>query len=173
MAVYRFTVKNNGVCGVVRYTAGMNVEVADTQARQGDNPFNTRTKKIFIQEFASKYNLKQDFSTTSALEAMFKRDKLDAQEISVNIQQPQRGRNSGGSSRNSGGNRGRSDAIEVEVCSIICDRCKKWFDVNFDVSDDYDLYYCSESCKRLDFACGKKGRAFIAPKKGLFSRLFK
>ena len=81
MAVYRFRVKGNGSCGVVKFTDGMNVEVTDLQARKGDNPFNTRTKKIFVQEFAGKYNLKQDFSTTSAIEAMFKRDRLEVQEI--------------------------------------------------------------------------------------------
>ncbi len=81
MAVYRFRVKGNGSIGSVKYTDGMNVEVADTLARKGDNPFNTRVEKIFIQEFASKYNLKQDFSTTTAIKGMFRRDRLDVIEI--------------------------------------------------------------------------------------------
>jgi hypothetical protein len=81
MAVYRFRVKGNGSTGVVKYTDGMNIEVADSQGRKGDNPFNTRVEKLFVQEFASKYNLKDDFSTTSAIKAMFKRDRLDVTEI--------------------------------------------------------------------------------------------
>lgn len=81
MAVYRFRVKGNGSTGGVKYTDGMNVEVADPQARKGDSPFNTRVEKLFVQQFASKYNLKDDFSTTSAIKAMFKRDRLDVTEI--------------------------------------------------------------------------------------------
>ena len=173
MAVYRFVVKGNGVCGVVKYTAGMNVEVADTQARKGDNPFNTRTKKIFVQEFASKYDIKQDFSTISAIEAMFKRDRLDAQEISANTEQPKRSNNSSGNRgrSNSGDNRGR-----VVSTTTDCERCGKSVTFKEDIPDTSDVFvYCSEKCetadsKNRDNISGKK-RIFIA-KSGLFSRAY-
>ena len=81
MAVYRFRVKGNGSSGVVKYTEGMNIEVADTSARSGENPFNSKIEKLFIQEFADKYNIVLDFSTTTAIKGIFKRDKLDVEEM--------------------------------------------------------------------------------------------
>lgn len=81
MAVYRFRVKGNGSCGSVKYTEGMNIEVADTSARKGENPFNTKVEKLFIQEFADKYHLNQDFSTVNAIRGLFKRDILEVEEM--------------------------------------------------------------------------------------------
>lgn len=81
MVVYRFRVKGNGSSGVVKYTDGMNVEVTDTTALKGANPYNTKIEKLFIQEFANKYNLKQDSSTISSIKGLFKRDRLEVQEM--------------------------------------------------------------------------------------------
>jgi len=61
MAVYRFRVKGNGSVGVVKYTDGMNIEVTDLQARKGDNPFNTRTKKILFKSLQANTILNKIF----------------------------------------------------------------------------------------------------------------
>jgi hypothetical protein len=59
----------------------MNIEVADTSARRGENPFNSKVEKLFIQEFADKYNIVLDFSTSTAIKGIFKRDRLDVEEM--------------------------------------------------------------------------------------------
>lgn len=79
MAVYRFRVKGNGSSGGVKYTDGMNIEVAVTGLGSSGSPFNNIVEKLFIQEFAKKYNIQEkDFS---GIRMLFKRDRLDVQEI--------------------------------------------------------------------------------------------
>jgi hypothetical protein len=81
MAVYRFKVKGNGSIGGLKYTEGMNIEVSDTSAGKGQKPINTKVEKLFIQEFAHKYNLKEDFSTISNIKSLFNSDRLEVEEM--------------------------------------------------------------------------------------------
>ena len=78
MPVYRFRIKGNGSCGSVKFTDGMNVEVS---VPKNCGPWDTRARDLFIQEFASKYNYEQDISKVSAIKMLFKRDRLDVQEM--------------------------------------------------------------------------------------------
>jgi len=79
MAVFRFRVKGNGSSGGVKYTDGMNVEVAVTGLGSSGSPFNTITKKIFVQEFAQKYNVEPRLK--NGIEALFISSRLDVEEI--------------------------------------------------------------------------------------------
>ena len=76
-AVYKFRVKGNGSAGNVKYTDGMNVEVAASRSSVFETPFNTTVEKIFIQEFARKYNVEP--SSYSGIKMLFKRDYLDVE----------------------------------------------------------------------------------------------
>ena len=79
MAVYRFRIKGNGSAGGVKYTDGMNVEVAVTGLAASGSPFNNMVEKIFIQEFAQKYHVENRFH--SGIKMLFKQDRLDVTKI--------------------------------------------------------------------------------------------
>ena len=79
MAVYRFRIKGNGTVGGVKYTDGMNIEVADTSARKGELPWNTRVEKLFIQEFADKYHVQT--SNLIHIKMLFNRHSCDVIEL--------------------------------------------------------------------------------------------
>lgn len=81
MAVYRFKVKESGSTGLVNHIKGMNVEILVSGFGAPGSPFNTTVEKLFIQEFAKKYNLNQDVATTSGIRAIFKQSKLDVEEL--------------------------------------------------------------------------------------------
>ncbi len=74
-AVYRFRVKGNGSVGGVQYVDGMNIEVAVSGLGAGGSPFNNIVEKLFVQEFARKYNVEPRFH--SSIKSLFKRDRLD------------------------------------------------------------------------------------------------
>lgn len=75
--VYRFRVKGNGSAGGVRYVDGMNIEVAVCGFDSSVSPFNNIVEKIFVQEFARKYNVEPRFH--SGIKMLFKRDNLDVE----------------------------------------------------------------------------------------------
>jgi hypothetical protein len=79
MAVYQFRIKKNGSAGGVKYTEGMNIEVIDPKARKGENPWNTKVKDLFIQEFAKKYNV--GANNLSGIKMLFNRDSCDVTEM--------------------------------------------------------------------------------------------
>ena len=79
MAVYKFRVKGNGTAGGIKYTEGMNIEVVDSSARKGANPWNTKVEKLFIQEFAQKYNV--TIANSSGIKMLFKRERCDVTEL--------------------------------------------------------------------------------------------
>jgi len=79
MAVYRFRVKGNGSSGGVKYTDGMNVEVAVTGLGSQGSPFNNVVEKLFVQEFARKYNVEP--RQHLGIKALFKRSYLDVEQI--------------------------------------------------------------------------------------------
>ena len=58
MVIYKYTIKKgSGTSGGVKYTKGMNVEIAVTGMAASGSGFNSTTRKIFIEEFARKYNI--------------------------------------------------------------------------------------------------------------------
>lgn len=73
-AVYRFRVKGNGTAGGVKYVEGMNIEVA-VSGLGASNPFNNIVEKLFVQEFARKYNIEARHH--SAIKMLYKRDRVD------------------------------------------------------------------------------------------------
>lgn len=79
MAVYRFRVKGNGSSGGVKYTDGMNVEVAVTGLGSNGSPFNNIVEKLFVQEFMSKYRVEERLKF--GVKAMFKSSRLDVEKI--------------------------------------------------------------------------------------------
>lgn len=76
-AVYRFRIKGSGSCGTVKYTDGMNIEVAVKGSSAKSSPFNTHVKDLFVQEFARKYNLEPN--SHSSIKPLFNRDRLDVE----------------------------------------------------------------------------------------------
>jgi hypothetical protein len=75
MAVYRFRIKGSGSAGGVKYTDGMNVEVAVTGLGSSGSPFNNIVEKLFVQEFAQKYNVEPRLE--SDIKMLFKSSRLD------------------------------------------------------------------------------------------------
>lgn len=61
--------------GGVQYVDGMNIEVAVSGLGAGGSPFNNIVEKLFVQEFARKYNVEPRFH--SSIKSLFKRDRLD------------------------------------------------------------------------------------------------
>lgn len=76
-AVFRFRIKGNGTAGGVKYVDGMNIEVAVSGFGASGSPFNTTVEKLFVQEFARKYNIEPRFH--SSIKMLFKRDRLDVE----------------------------------------------------------------------------------------------
>lgn len=76
-AVYRFRIKGNGRVGNVQYVDGMNLEVAISGLGASGSPFNTTLQKLFVQEFARKYNVAP--KDQSAIVMLFKPDRLDVE----------------------------------------------------------------------------------------------
>jgi hypothetical protein len=79
MPVYRFRVKGNGSSGGVKYTEGMNIEVAVTGLGSNGSPFNNIVEKLFVQEFMSKYRVEERLKF--GVKAMFKSSRLDVETI--------------------------------------------------------------------------------------------
>ena len=79
MPVYRFRVKGNGSTGGVKFTEGMNVEVAITGFGSNSSPFNNIVEKLFVKEFARKYNVEKRF--VQNINGLFKRDRLDVEKL--------------------------------------------------------------------------------------------
>lgn len=77
-AVYRFRVKGNGTSGGVKYVDGMNIEVAVTGIG-ANTPFNNIVEKLFVQEFARKYNIEPRFH--SSIKTLFRRERLDVERM--------------------------------------------------------------------------------------------
>ena len=77
-AVYRFRVKGNGSAGGVKYVDGMNIEVAVTGIG-ANTPFNNIVEKLFVQEFARKYNIEPRFH--SSIKTLFRRERLDVERM--------------------------------------------------------------------------------------------
>lgn len=75
--VYRFRIKGSGTAGGVKYADGMNVEVAVNGLGASGSPFNNIVEKLFVQEFASKYNVEPRFH--SGIKMLFKQDRLDVE----------------------------------------------------------------------------------------------
>lgn len=73
MAVYKFRVKLNGSFGRVNLISGMNVEIVDDS--RCDTPWNTNVEKLFVQEFAKKYQIKDD------IRGLFSKNSLDVEEL--------------------------------------------------------------------------------------------
>lgn len=79
MAVYRFRIKGNGSAGGVKYTDGMNVELAVTGLGSSGSPFNNIVENLFVKEFALKYNVESRFH--SGIKMLFKQDRLEVTKI--------------------------------------------------------------------------------------------
>ena len=77
-AVYRFRVKGNGSAGGVKYVDGMNIEVA-VSGLGADTPFNNIVEKLFVQEFARKYNIEPRLHTS--IKSLFRRERLDVERM--------------------------------------------------------------------------------------------
>jgi hypothetical protein len=77
--VYRFRVKGTGSAGGVKYADGMNVEVAISGLGASGSPFNSTVEKLFVQEFARKYNIESRFQT--GIKMLFKRENVDVEII--------------------------------------------------------------------------------------------
>lgn len=78
-AVYKFRVKGNGSIGGLKYIDGMNVEVAVSGLGSSGSPFNTMVEKLFVEEFAKKYNVTPNLHSTVKL--LFRRANLDVEEL--------------------------------------------------------------------------------------------
>ncbi|SRX76263.1 hypothetical protein AEQU3_03262 [Aequorivita antarctica] len=78
-AVYRFRIKGSGSAGAVKYADGMNVEVAVNGLGSQGTPYNNIVEKLFVQEFARKYNIEPRFH--SGIKMLFKRDRLDVEKL--------------------------------------------------------------------------------------------
>lgn len=76
-AVYRFRVKGSGSAGGVKYADGMNIEVAVNGLGASGTPYNTVVEKLFVQEFARKYNIEPRFHF--GIKMLFKHDRLDVE----------------------------------------------------------------------------------------------
>jgi hypothetical protein len=75
--VYRFRIKGSGTAGGVKYADGMNIEVAVNGLGASGSPFNNIVEKLFVQEFASKYNIEPRFH--SGIKMLFKQDRVDVE----------------------------------------------------------------------------------------------
>lgn len=78
-AVYKFKVKGSGSVGGVKYIDGMNIEVAISGLGSSGSPFNNIVEKLFVQEFARKYNIEPRLH--SSIKGLFNRDRLDAEAL--------------------------------------------------------------------------------------------
>ena len=76
--VFRFRIKGNGSAGGVKYVDGMYVEIAVSGLGAG-SPFNNIVEKLFVQEFARKYNIEPRFY--SGIKMLYKRQYLDVEII--------------------------------------------------------------------------------------------
>jgi hypothetical protein len=75
-AVFRYRIKGNGTAGGVKYVDGMNIEVA-VSGIGAESPFNNMVEKLFIQEFARKYNIEPRFHT--GIKMLYNRQYLDVE----------------------------------------------------------------------------------------------
>ncbi len=76
--VYRYRIKGNGNAGGVKYVDGMYIEIA-VSGLGADTPFNNILEKLFVQEFAKKYNIEP--RSYSGIKMLYKRQYLEVEII--------------------------------------------------------------------------------------------